>query len=217
MLGLAQRARAQVMGIPLEQGAFQFGYAYKWFHRDMEPNFPTEMRWEVGTFFARYGGFEWLTISIEGVAYSFEHEDFPELEYRRYAVGAGLAARLYRRGPWEIAGVFNYSEVWDHDDSPNNFHKRTSGLTAAMLLGRSFAYRDQKAFLWVGPAYVDDVAETYPWDSNDPIRNESVHNFGIAGGAEVLLFRHCAGFAYVVYTDYVQPRLGFAYQIGGGQ
>jgi hypothetical protein len=218
MLGQASQAHAQVMGLPLERGSVQLGYAYKWFHRDMEPSYPSEMRWEVGTFTVRYGGFQWLTLSIEGRVSNVEHDEFAGLEFRRYAVGAGLEVRLYERGPWEVAGAFHYTEVWDHDDSPNHFHKRTRDVTTALLVGRSFDYRGQDVALWAGPAYVDDMAETYPWDSNEPIPNEASNDFGITAGAEVLLFRHLAGVAWFVYAaDYIQPRIGLACQFGGAK
>lgn len=215
LIASASVATAQIMGVNLNRGALQMGYMHKWFHREMEPNMPAEMRWEVGTYFLRYGGFDWLTLSFEGGLLEFENDDFVGLKYRRFAVGAGVVTRFYRYRNWNLSGSFHYNEVWDHDDSPNHFHKRTRGTIAGLQIDRTFGYRGQSLALWMGPAYVVDVGENYPWDSTTPIRNESSSNFGIVGGAELVLFRHLAGIAYVVYADHLQPRLGVAYQVGG--
>jgi hypothetical protein len=215
VLTMAPAATAQIMGPPLEPGVVEFGYMHKWFHRDMEPFAPTEMRWEVNTLFARYGGFDWLTLSGEGLISSVKHDDFPGMSYHRYALGGGVTARFYELGPWSFAGCFHINEVIDRDDSETRFHKRTYGVIGGLQIGWFYEYDDHRANLWVGPMYVRDVGETYPWDSNDPLQNESPDEFGFAAGAHVVLFKYATGMINVVYADYAQARLGFAISAGG--
>ncbi|NIO29119.1 MAG: hypothetical protein GTO29_11270 [Candidatus Latescibacteria bacterium] len=210
-------ANAQILSSTLKSGEAELGYIHKWFHRDMEPNLPTEMRWEVSTLFARYGGFEWLTLSVEGAISIFDHEDFPGLKYRRYALGGGVAAKLYQYRQWAFAGCFHFNEVWDHDRSANHFDKRTRGVITGLQIIRSFTFRNHAADVWIGPMYVDDIGETYPWDSNTPIKNEASDNFGVAMGAHTVFFKHFAGLFYVVYANYFQARLGIALHLGEGK
>lgn len=206
---------AQIMGPPLEAGVTEFGYIQKRFHRDMEPNHPREMQWKVTTLFARYAGYDWLTLSGEGLISDVKHDDFPGLRYQRFSLGGGVTSKLYGWRAWNLTGCLHYNEVFDRDHSANRFHKRTYGVIGGVQIGWSYGYRMLDANLWAGPMYVRDVAETYPWDANDPIKNESSGEFGFAAGAHVMLYRHAIGMVTVVYADYLQTRLGFAVSTGG--
>ncbi len=217
VLTMAPAATAQIMGPPLETGVVELGFMHKWFHRDMEPNHPSEMRWEVNALFARYGGFDWLTLSGEALISSFEHEDFSGLNFHRFSVGGGVTTRLYQWESWNFSGCFHYNEVFDREGTVSRFHKRTYGVIGGLQAGWSYDYRGHKLNLWAGPMYVRDVGETYPWDSNDPIRNESSDDFGMAVGAHVVVFRYGTGILNVVYADYLQARLGLALSTGGGE
>ena len=64
-------ASAQILGPPLPKASFEGGYIYKWFHRDLEPNKPIEMDWEVASFYARYGVTDRVTLSLEGGSWSW--------------------------------------------------------------------------------------------------------------------------------------------------
>lgn len=217
VLSMASFASAQIMGPPLERGEVEFGYMHKWFHRDMEPYHPLEMKWEVNMLFARYGGFDWLTLSGEGLISGIEHDDFPGLRYQRFSLGGGITSRFYTLGPWSLSGCFHYNEVFDRDKSYYRFHKRTYGVVSGLQIGRTFEYRGQNADLWIGPMYIRDTGENYPWDSNEPIKNESSDDFGFAAGAHIVLFRHYAGVVNVVYADYFQARLGVTIRTGGAR
>ncbi len=145
-------ANGQVIGPPLLQSSFEGGYTYKWFHRDLEPNKPIEMEWEVAAFFARYGITDRVTISFEGGAWELEHDDFPGMEWDRITVGGGITARIYEHRGYNYSGFFHYNEVMDSDRSYARFRKQTRGVITGLQVERRIKYRKQKIWLLAGLA-----------------------------------------------------------------
>lgn len=211
----AATASAQIVGTTLEDDQVEMGAAYKWFHRDLEPYQPIEKRWEVATLFVRYGAGRRLTLIAEGGLSLVEHDDFPGLDYRRYALGLGATALLFERGDWSVCGSFHANEVWDHDNSHFRFHKRTYGFLGGVHVARVFEVLDQEVGVWTGMFYIEDTAETYPWDSRRALRSESDGGVAAALGGRVVLFDDLSGFAQMVYADYAQWRIGAALMING--
>lgn len=210
-------AYAQIMGLTIPQRAVEIGYTHKWFHRDVEPGPVDEMKWEVGTLAVRYGALSHLTISFEGNMSSYENDEFPGFEFVRYTVGGGAVLEAWDQGPWSVSVCLHYNEVYDHDQSKSNFHKRVYDVIAGAQAGYRFEALGQRMNVWAGPVYVRDVGENYPWDANEPVRSESSGDFGIAVGSELVVVNYIAGNFHVVYADYLQARLRFALHIGGAE
>ena len=207
----------QVLAPPVPQHTVDLGFVYKWYHRDMEPESPRENQWEVGTIYGRFGVFEWLTLSFEGAISNVEHEDFPDLVYRRYAVGAGATAALLTFAGFDLDATLQVNDVWDQDYSENEFHKRTHGVVASIFVARTIGAGDFSFDLWAGPVYANDYGDNYPWGAREPVRNESVDNVGVLAGASVLAWRHILLTGSVDWINYSQVRLAAAVRFGGGE
>jgi hypothetical protein len=208
--------RAQIIAPVLEKHAVELGYAYKWFDRDV-PAPVDEAQWEVASFFGRFGAFDWLTLVAEGGLWGIEHDDFPGQPYSRWVIGGGLSARLYRARHWDLTATVVYSEVYDHDDSDFRFDKRTRGWNAGVLAGSSFMFSGQRLDLWAGPMFVDDLIENYTWGFDEPLTSEPETQWGVAAGAYTVIFDYISGFAYVLYADHPQVRLGIGLRSRGDE
>ena len=203
-------AFGQIMGPPLPTSSFEGGYTYKWFHRDLEPNKPIEMEWEVASFYARYGVTDRVTISFEGGSWEIEHDDFRGTEWDRITVGGGITARLYDYRGRYFSGFFHYNEVMDSDRSSAHFRKQTRGVITGIQANNKIRYRKQTVWITAGLAYVWDQGKNYVWGERPPLEDESEENLGLVLGANALIRGRLAPFAYVVYADYWQPRVGVA-------
>ena len=205
---LVSLARAQVLGPTLDRHTLEIGYTYKWYERDFDSEFLGEEDWSTATFFMRYGVCRWATIVFEGGIWGVHHEDFEGIDYRRYTFGGGLAALCWQRSAWRIEASANYSEIFDHDRSENQFHKNVRNVTVAVYAERSFSVRDQSLVAWGGPAIVYDQSRQYPWQSYVPVKNDTSHNIGFVVGLDAILFERVSMFTHVVYADTFQPRIG---------
>lgn len=207
-------SNAQIVAPLLEKHAVEGGYAYKWFDRDV-PSLD-DAQWEVASFFGRFGAFDWLTLSAEGGLWGIENDTAPYQPYTRWVIGGGATAPLYRAQRWNLVATVTYNEVYDHDESDSRFDKRTRGWNAGVLAGTSFDWSGQRLDLWAGPMFVDDLIENYAWGLDDPITSEPETKFGGAAGAYAVLFDYISGFAYVLYADHPQLRLGISVRSRGG-
>lgn len=204
----ASPARAQVLGPALDGGALEIGCTYKWYERDFESDFLGKEDWSSGAFYLRYGACRWATISFEGGIWTVHHEDFEDIDYRRYAFGGGLTALCLRRSAWQIEASAHYSEIFDHDRSGNQLHKNVRDVTAAIHVERSFTVRRQPVVVWAGPAFVYDQSRQYPWQTDVPLKNDTSHNVGFIIGLNAVFFGRLSVFSHGVYADTFQPRLG---------
>lgn len=211
----ASAARAQVIAPLLEKNAVEGGYAYKWFDRTV-PAPVDRAEWEVASLFARFGVLDWLTLTAEGGLWGIEYGDAPGQSYTRWVIGGAASARLYRAKRWNVTATLTYNEVYDHDNSPYRFDKRTRGWNVGVLAGTSFAFSGQHVDLWAGPMFVDDLIERYAWGIDDPLAIEPENSFGVAVGTYAVLFNYVSGFAYVLYADEPQVRVGVALRSRGG-
>ncbi|UCG52753.1 MAG: hypothetical protein JSW58_04160 [Candidatus Latescibacterota bacterium] len=201
-------AQGQVMGPSLDKKDLEFGYIYKWFERDFESRFLGQGRWSVGAFYLKYGTCRWATLSVEGGISTVHHEDFENIDYRRYTIGMGVTTLLYDTTRFGVGMAAHYSEIFDHDRSQHRLHKNTRNVTVAIQTETTFSFERATIRLWGGPAFVYDQSRQYPWHSHEPQRNETSGNFGFALGANTLVIDRISVFGHVVYADAFQPRLG---------
>jgi hypothetical protein len=215
-LSLSRPCHAQIVAPLLEKQAFEVGYAYKWFDRDV-PSPQLEAEWDVGSFFARFGALDWLTLAAEGGLWGVEAADGTNQDYSRWVVGGAASARLHRAKRWNLTATITYNEVYDHDKSKNRSDKRTRGWNAGVLAGTTFAPAGQRLDLWAGPMFVDDLVESYAWGVDDPLAYNADTKLGGAAGAYAVLFDYISGFAYVLYADHPQWRVGVSLRTRGGE
>jgi hypothetical protein len=201
-------ARAQVLGPTLEDGDAELGYTYKWYHRDLEPKLTPDTRWEVGSFYFRYGAYSRVTLMVEAGLWSIDHQDFEAHAYTRYTVGGGVSVRIWEFRGVKLSAMGQYSEVMDYDKSDSHFHHRTRNVTAGVQGQHSFWFRKQRLGVWGALLYVYDDGRTYLWGTSSTLQFESQNNVGVGAGADLLLFDVLGGFVHFVYADYVQARVG---------
>lgn len=208
MLAAATAARAQVLGPSLDPGRVELGYAYKWYHRDLESLVPEESRWEAASLFVRYGAFGRVTLSFEGGVWKIEHDDFPDQYFRRYTLGVGAGVKVWSFRGFTLSGSVHYSEIMDHDKSEFHFHKRIRSITGGLFVESSYSDWNQSFEWWGGLLYGLDKGETYAWGSPPPVEGESQNNVGVGFGVGAVLFEHFVPFGHVVYIEYPQARIG---------
>lgn len=208
----APAARAQVLSPALDRHVFELGYTHKWYARDFGSTFLGETDWSAGTLYLRYGVCRWATIGFEGLVSTVNHHGFDGLDYRRYSVGGGIAAIAYRHGTFRVDVSGYYSEIFDHDRSENHFHKNLRDLTFVIQAEKFFTVDEQTVILWAGPAFVYNQSRQYPWQSTDPVKDDTFNNFGFALGVNAVLFEHISTFAHLVYADTFRPRVGVGVQ-----
>lgn len=207
-------AYAQVVAPPLERGAAELGFAYKWFHRDVTSGQTAAIEWEAASVYGRYGAWDWLTITVEGGLWEVDKEGDPR-HFTRWVVGGGVAARVYWRERWKLLATGTFNEVYDLDESQYRSDERTVSWTAALLADLTLGDGPHRLDVWAGPMFVDDTAEVYAFNSWDPEEIETEPALGFALGAYGVLYEYMSGFAYVVYAEYPQVRLGFSLRSRG--
>lgn len=212
VMGVSLRANAQIVAPVLENKAFEGGYAYKWFERDISA--PQGAEWEAASLFARFGAREWLTIAAEAGLWDIDG-NAPASEYSRWVIGGAVSARIYQAQRFAVTATVTYNEVFDHDETENNSDKRTRGWNAGVLAGTSLATAGQRLDLWAGPMFVDDRIESYPFGLDEPVSYEPDTKLGGAAGLYAVLFDYVSGFAYVLYADNPQWRLGISLRSRG--
>lgn len=207
---------AQVVAPPLERRAAELGFSYKWFHRDVTSGQVSEIDWEVASIYGRYGAWDRLTISAEGGLW-FPRDDEDAREFSRWAVGGGLSVRLFQRDRWRLLATGTLNEVYDFDDSQYRSDERTVSWTAAVLADLALGSGAHRLDLWAGPMFVDDNTSVYAFNSPDPVDIETDPAIGLAVGAYGVLYEYMSGFAYVVYADYPQVRIGLSIRSRGAR
>jgi hypothetical protein len=205
-------ACAQVMGPTIERHDLELGYMFKWYERDFESAYLGQEEWSAASFYLKYGTCRWATLTFEGGLWSVTDDEFPNNDYRRYVFGVGITSLLYSSPKFGIGVSGHYSEVFDHDRSRDQFHKNMRNITAAIQIQTAWQLRRTEIVLWGGPALIYDQSRQYPWQSSEPVRNETSGNFGLVLGVNFLFVEHISAFGYVAYADALQPRLGAGYR-----
>lgn len=213
------QASAQLPGSVLEGGTLELGYSLGFFQRDLELVAPEgyvsdghQPDWGTSTLFARYGVAGWLTFSAEGmIGTGYFNDRFPDRDYRSYALGLGLALRLFGTRHLDISFAARYLERLDYDRSPAAYHKNLRNVSAALRLERTLDLGASRATLWLGPAYAYDRLTENPQPGLH-FTYESTNNLSIVLGGDALLFSHLRPALELVYADYIQPRLALAFR-----
>ena len=137
----------------------------------------------------------------------------PDRNYRAYLIGTGLNYRLPYTGKYQIYLSFNYHERFDFDRFLRGPSKKTVNIAVVSSIGREFALSKYKIYFWLGPGYFKDKLTQYSRIFiNNIITVKSLNNFGIATGTDVLIYNHYNIHIHFVYADFLQPRVGFAYE-----
>lgn len=214
LAGLSTTARAQLVVPPLKKHGVDVGYAMRWFHRDVTAPPLSEVSWDVASFYARLGVFDWLTVCAEAGMWSIEHDDFPGQVFDRYVIGGGLAANVFRFDDWTLIATASYCEVWDNDESVYSFDKRVYRTIVAVPLSRFVLRGSVGLEMWAAPFYVNDVVENVYYGA-DVFRDEPDQHWGALAGTQVVFWHHAAVLLTVQYVDYVEGLVGIAFTTGG--
>lgn len=208
----AAGVHAQIMGPTIPKHHLEAGYIYKWYERDFDSTFLGREKWSTGAFYLRYGSCRWATLSIEGGVWTVHHDDFPENDFRRYTIGMGITSLVYDTPRFGAGFSMHYSEIFDHDRSRNQFDKNTRDITVAIQVHTDWELRRTHILIWGGPALIYDQSRQFPWQTDDPVRNDTTGNFGFVAGVNFLYTGHISAFGYLAYADAFQPRLGVGYR-----
>jgi hypothetical protein len=209
----ADIARGQALGPGVRRGRLEIGYAHNWFHRDLRSELTSDFDWEVDLLYLRCGLHERLTVSAEGFIWEYDEGDrFPDRKYRTYHVGCGALLSVYEFPSLRIALAANYSERFWFDTSRSRYHKRTRSVVVAIQIGRAFSIAEGTITAWGGPAYVSDKLTDYPWGSYEGSQYNSFTDFGAVFGIDFLLWGRIHILPYLVYADYLQPRMTAGYR-----
>jgi len=208
----APGVHAQVMGPTIERHELEIGYMFKWYERDFDSAFLGQVDWSAASFFLKYGACRWAAITFEGGLWDVTDDDFSSNDYRRYVFGAGITSLLYSSSRFGIGISGHYSEVFDHDRSRDQYHKNMRNITAAIQVQTGWQLERTQIVLWGGPALIYDQSRQYPWQTSEPVRDETSGNFGFVLGVNCLFVEHISAFGYIAYADAFQPRLGAGYR-----
>ena len=208
----------QVLGPELKAGKFEIGGFSKYFHRKLKPHYLYGGDWFDLSIFMKYGMNKWITLSAEGLVWSPKDLRFPNSNYRRYILGAGITSRVFKIKDFRITLALHYNEIFLFDRAPYEggsaftYHKNTRGVIGTIQVERSLSFHGKNVTLWVAPAYVYDEVLQYSSLSFNSYSDKSFNNFGFAIGANFMLFKHIEPFFQIVYADFFQPRGGIGYQ-----
>lgn len=212
VMTMVPHASAQIMGPTIDRHDLEIGYTFKWYERDFDSDFLGQEKWSTGAFYLRYGSCRWATLTLEGGLWNVNHDDFPDNDYRRYVVGIGITSLLYDKPRFGAGISGHYSEIFDHDKTSSQFHKNTRNITVALQVQTSWELRQTEIVLWGGPALIYDQSRQYPWQTNEPVRDETSGNFGLVLGVNALFIEQISAFGYVAYAEVFQPRLGMGFR-----
>jgi hypothetical protein len=216
MLLVSARACAQAPAFGDSTGAVEVGLIQEWFHRELEPAVYDNTQWNISSILLSYSVTSRFTFSFQTGMSTFDHEDFPNSHFVRYAVGGGVAATVFRHNAWDVGIAARYLDTFDLDDSETSLHKRVQSFYASATLGRHFGIRSQPVFVYGGPVYADDRLQTYAWDSRDPVESDSGAAFGAQVGARIVAVKFISVFGYANYLEQAQGGVGLMLHAGGG-
>ena len=199
---------SQVVGPEIPSRNFEIGFFQKYFHRDMG----WEITWQIPSIYIRYGLFNCLTLSVEGLVTNSTEDIYTGRDYRHYTIGGGITFYTFCCKNFHIAVSFHYNERISFDRSVYSYHKNTRGIIGALQIEREFKYNNHSVVFWLGPAYVFDECFQNIYGHYDAYHVTSDDNFGAILGANCVLFKRISVFGHIIYADYLQSRYGFGYR-----
>ena len=213
---LVNNIQAQFINQSIEKDKFELGYYYREFHRDLDDDIKTlESEWSGGLIIAKYGLFEWITVTGGGWISDGTNNNFPNTKYRIIQIGAGINSRLatYKNINLNIAS--NYYESIAINKSQEGFHKNWRSFTISFQFGYNLELTNMKIFPLVAPLFsYDEVLQynTNAFRSKEYI-SKSQNNIGGIVGTNINLFKYFNLSIYLVYLDYLQYQYGLGINI----
>lgn len=212
-VAITEHANGQVLGPELSTGNAEIGYFHAWYHRNFDKDSPCENSAQSGTIYLKQKLHNTVTLFLESMITNYDYvKGFPERDYRRFTIGAGIVFRIFSFKSNLFAVSIHYKEWMSFDRSRDRYHQNSRNLSIAIQTEREFEFHNQLIFLWGGPAYIWDQVKQYPGSPYIPYTDESYNNVGFAVGVNTLIYKHLDPFIHIVYADYLQPRIGLGYQ-----
>jgi hypothetical protein len=196
--------------------ATEIGFFQEWFHRELEPSIYSDTRWSSMSVSLNYNATDWLNLGFTGGRSEFENDDFANSHFERYLVGAAVGVRAYERGMWSLSVSGRYIDTFDLDQYTDLLHKRMRTLSGSVNLVRRIDRLGTGTAVWAGPALIDDLVQTYPYDSLEAVESTSGLGLGVDAGARLLLGGWIAVYGYVSYVDQLQGGIGLSLHAGKG-
>ncbi|UCH83795.1 MAG: hypothetical protein JSW50_15315 [Candidatus Latescibacterota bacterium] len=217
---LSENANAILLSPPAKKGKFTIGFNEMWIHRDQEWTYgwpedednKSEDKYNLGALYAKYGVGDRVTLFAEFALFNGDPH-LQGISYRHINLGAGFNAIFFRTHNIDFSFLLSYLENFQHDNQETACHSTTRHWAGLIQLTQvyDFSQKKHEMAIWVGPGYFRDD-QTYDGGACPPRSKDSVKNFGLAVGANFLLWSHLELFGHVVYANYLQPRLGIGYQ-----
>jgi hypothetical protein len=212
-VAITEQASGQVLGPELRTGNTEIGYFHAWYHRNFDRDSPYENSAQSATIYLRQKLHNAVTLSLESMITNYDYvKGFPERDYRRFTIGAGIVFRIFSFKSNLLAVSIHYKEWMSFDRSRHRNHQNSRNLSIAIQTEREFELHNQLIFFWGGPAYIRDQVKQYPDSPYIPYTDESYNNVGFAVGINSLIHKHFDPFVHIVYADYFQPRIGLGCQ-----
>jgi hypothetical protein len=210
------RGLAQPWKVNDAPGVVEIGYLQEWFHRELEPDVYSDTQWSTSSISLAFNATSWLMLGFSGGLSEFESDDFPGSSFERYLVALSAGVELYHHGPWRLTASARYLDTFDLDVESNFQHKRMRTIDGSVNVVRGFSLVGQQWTAWAGPAVIDDLVETYPYDSLDPVASTSGPGFGGNAGARVVLGGWVSLYGFASYVEQLQGGLGLLLHVEKG-
>jgi hypothetical protein len=191
---------------PMSAQQFEFGYTFRWYHRNLNPRYVTGTDWSADALYLGYGITDWFTTSIEGLVYRSGQKRYPEEDYRRTHLGGGMRVTAYSFDELTLNVVFHYSQFLDFDRSRARSHFDVRSIVSGAAIVYTPPLLESQFSIGVMPSFVYDEIGEYTSYGN--FTSVSSSNFGVLMGVEGLLFHHVRLFGDLLYASYWQPRIG---------
>lgn len=211
-----KHSMAQPINLNDRKGTVEVGFFQEWFHRSLEPSIYDDTRWNISSISFQYDATDWLNLGFEGGRSRYESEDFDNSEFDRYSVGFSAGARVYRWSTWQLSAGARYQDTFDLDTSPHFFHKRVRSVSGSVNVVGQFAVFRQAVTLSAGPIIVDDLVQSFPLDSLDPIESTSGTAPGANVGARVVFGGWISVYGFASYVEEIQGGVGLCLHAGKG-
>lgn len=208
--------RAQSICQSVEKDKFEIGYFYREFHRDLDDDIkPWESKWSGNLVMAKYGLFEWITITGGGWISDGTNNNFPNTKFRTIEIGAGIISRITTYKNINLDFASNYYESIAINKSQEGYHKNWRSFNISFQFGYNLELTNMKIFPLFAPLFSYEEILQYninAFRSKEYI-SKSPNNFGGIVGTDINLFKYFNLSIYLIYLDYLQYQYGLGINI----